>query len=57
MTNDQIIIYQNPDGNIDVEVVLQDDSVWLTLNQITELFERDKSVISRHIRNVFKEGE
>ena len=57
MADDQIIIYQNPDGNSSVEVVVQDESVWLTLNQIAELFERDKSVISRHIRNVYTDGE
>ncbi|WP_432326645.1 RhuM family protein [Mucilaginibacter sp. P25] len=57
MHNDQIIIYQGADGSATVEVKLSDDSLWLTLNQLAELFERDKSVISRHLRNIFLEGE
>ena len=40
-----------------LKVKLQQENVWLNSNQMTELFKRDKSVISRHIRNVFKEGE
>ncbi len=51
----QIAIYQSDSGS--VEVRLQADTVWLSLQQIAELFGRDKSVISRHLRNVFSEGE
>jgi prophage maintenance system killer protein len=51
-----IAIYQSPDG-IQVDVKLEKETVWLNLNQMTVLFERDKSVISRHLRNVFKEKE
>ena len=51
----QIAIYQSDSGT--VEVRLQADTVWLSLQQIAELFGRDKSVISRHLRNVFSEGE
>lgn len=57
MTNDQIIIYQSNDGAATVDVKLQEDTLWLTLNQLAELFERDKSVISRHLRNIYNEGE
>ncbi|GAA4919640.1 hypothetical protein [Mucilaginibacter defluvii] len=57
MHNDQIIIYQDAGGGATVEVKLRDDTLWLTLNQLAELFERDKSVISRHLRNIFLEGE
>ena len=57
MSNDQIIIYQTNDGVTTVEVKLQEDTLWLTLNQIASLFERDKSVISRHFRNIYEEGE
>ncbi|MDN5283935.1 MAG: cytochrome biosis protein CycH [Mucilaginibacter sp.] len=57
MTNNQIIIYQATDGTSTVDVRLQDNTLWLTLNQLTELFERDKSVISRHLRNIYEEGE
>ncbi|MDD3322248.1 MAG: death-on-curing protein [Paludibacter sp.] len=52
----EIILYQS-DNSTQFEVRIEDDTVWLTLNQISELFERDKSVISRHIRNIFVEGE
>ena len=49
-------MYQ-PDETIRLEVRVEDDSVWLTQQQITELFHRDRTVINRHINNVFKEGE
>jgi len=52
----EIILYQ-PDETIRLEVKLEDETVWLTLNQIAYLFNRDKSVISRHINNIFKEKE
>ena len=45
------------DETIRLEVRVEDDSVWLTQQQITELFHRDRTVINRHINNVFKEGE
>lgn len=53
----QIILYQTPDGITQIDVQLDRDTVWLSLNQMGELFERDKSVISRHIKSLFKEGE
>ena len=53
----QILLYQTEDGQTRLEVRLQKDTVWLSLNQIAELFERDKSVISKHIKNIFEEGE
>ncbi len=53
----EILLYQTEDGQTKVEVRLQNDTVWLTLNQISELFQRDKSVVSRHISNIFTEGE
>ena len=52
-----IIIYTSPENQTEVRVTMQDDTVWLTLNQIAEFFERDKSVISRHFRNIFSSGE
>ncbi len=52
-----ILIYQTEDGETRVQVQLTHETVWLSLNQMAELFQRDKSVISRHIRNIFKEGE
>jgi len=59
MSNDsgQILIYRTPQGNSEIEVDLYNESVWLSLNQISTLFQRDKSVISRHIKNIFEEGE
>lgn len=55
--NSEIILYQSEDGQTKVEVRMEGETVWLTLNQLAELFQRDKSVISRHIKNVFEEGE
>lgn len=52
-----IVIYKNKDGKISVDVQLLDDTLWLSLNQIAHLFERDKSVISRHLGNIFNEKE
>ena len=52
----EIVVYQ-PDEITRLEVRLQDDTVWLTQAQMVELFERDQSVIARHIRNIFEEGE
>ncbi|MBV6427652.1 MAG: hypothetical protein KIPDCIKN_02174 [Haliscomenobacter sp.] len=57
MEQAEIILYQSEDGSPKIEVRLVDETVWLTLNQMAELFQRDKSVISRHIKNVLAEGE
>lgn len=53
----EIILYRAADGGPALDVRLERESVWLSLNQMADLFGRDKSVISRHLRNVFKEGE
>ena len=55
--NNQIIIYQTEDGQTQVDVRMANDTVWLTQAQMAELFNKDQSVIARHIANVFKEGE
>lgn len=57
MNQQQIQIFTSADGQAQLEVALDQETVWLSLDQMTRLFERDKSVISRHISNVFKEGE
>ena len=57
MQNEQIIIYQTTDGTTKIDVRMENETVWLNLNQMTELFQRDKSVISKHIKNIFEEGE
>lgn len=53
----EIVIYKNQDSQIELEVKLDRETFWLSLNQLADLFERDKSVISRHLGNIFKEGE
>lgn len=56
MTN-SIEIYQSADGQAQLSVAVDQDTVWLSLDQMVALFDRDKSVISRHLRNLFAEGE
>ena len=55
--NNQIIIYQTEDGQTQVDVRMENETVWLTQAQMAYLFDKDQSVIARHIANVFKEGE
>jgi len=55
-SNGEIILYQS-DNSIQLDVRLEDETVWLSLNQMSDLFERDKSVISKHIKNIFNEQE
>lgn len=57
MDKGQFLLYQTTDGESKIEVKLQDDTVWLSLDQMAELFQRNKSTISRHIKNVLEEGE
>ena len=53
----ELILYQTEDGQTEIQVIMQDETVWLTQKEMAELFQRDQSVISRHVNNVFKEGE
>lgn len=53
----EIIIYQTDDGLSKIEVNLKNETVWLSIDQMAELFQRDRSVIGKHVRNIFKEGE
>lgn len=53
----QVILYQTADGESRIEVTLVNETVWLTLDQMAELFQRNKSTISRHVKNVFEERE
>ena len=53
----EVVLYKTDDGRTALDVRLKGDTVWLTQAQMTKLFERDQSVISRHINNVFKEKE
>ena len=57
MDRGEIIIYQMPDGSTNLDVRLENETIWLTQAQMVMLFERDQSVISKHIRNIFQEKE
>ena len=57
MDKGQFLLYQTPDGDSQIEVKLQHDTVWLSLDQMAELFQRNKSTISRHVKNVLEDGE
>ena len=58
MTNNApIVIYQTADGQMQIDVRMENETVWLSQQQMAELFQKDQSVIARHIRNVFDEGE
>lgn len=55
--NSEMIIYTTADGLTKIETTFDGDTVWLSIDQMAELFQRDRSVIGKHIRNIFKEGE
>ena len=55
--NDKIVIYRTADGQTAVDVRMDGDSVWLSQAQMAELFQRERSGITKHIKNVFAEGE
>lgn len=57
MNSGEIIIYQNQEGNIKIDVRLEEETVWLTQAQMGQLFGKDKRTISEHIGNIFQEGE
>ena len=55
--NSDILIYQNSDGNITIDVRLEEETVWLTQAQIAQLFGKGRTTVTEHIGNIFKEGE
>lgn len=55
--NGELIIFTSQEGSIKIEVQMKNENVWLSLDQMTTLFQRDKSTVSKHIKNVFSEGE
>ena len=57
LTKGDLIIYEDENDKIEIEAFLYDETIWLPLNKIAELFGKDKSVISRHISNIFEEQE
>ena len=56
-SDESIVVYKSNDGIVQLEVQLANDTVWLTLDQMAELFQRNKSTISRHIKKIFECGE
>ncbi len=57
MANSQILLYQTEDGQTKIDVRLEEETVWLSIEQMSQLFQRDRTVISKHIRNIFAEDE
>ena len=57
MDKNEIILYQTQDGSTTLDVMVENETVWLNQAQMVMLFGREQSVISRHIRNIFREGE
>lgn len=55
--NSEILIYQNPDGHIKIDVRLEEETVWLTQEQMAELFGKGRSTVAEHIANVYEEAE
>lgn len=56
-SDESIVVYKSNDGIVQLDVQVADETVWLTLDQLAMLSDRDKSVISRHLRNIYAEGE
>ena len=57
MNEPKFLMYTTEDGSIKIETIFSDDTVWLSLDQMANLFQRNKSTISRHIKNIFDDGE
>ena len=57
MPNSNILMYTTEDGLTKIEATFENDTAWLSIDQMAELFQRDRSVIGKHVRNIFKEGE
>ena len=55
--NSEIILYRTQDGQIKIDVLLEDETVWLTQNQLSELFQTDRTSIVKHIKNIYESGE
>ncbi len=55
--NESIVVYQSQDKMLRLDVTMSHDTVWLTQQQMSELFQKDRTVITRHIKNIFNEGE
>jgi hypothetical protein len=57
MPDNQIAVYQTPDGTVNIEVLYADENIWLPQKRIAELFEVDRSVVTRHLQNIFSSNE
>ena len=57
MNNSELLLYQTEDGQTRIEVRLEEETVWLSQKEMSVLFQKERSVITKHINNVFKEGE
>jgi hypothetical protein len=57
MNNSEILLYQTEDGQTKIDVRLEEDTVWLTIEQMSELFQKSRSTINEHIINIYNEGE
>ncbi len=57
MPNSNILMYTTEDGLTKIETTFDNDTVWLSIDQMAELFQRDRSVLGKHVRNIFNEGE
>jgi len=57
MSNSELLIYQAPDGQIKIDVQLEDETVWLSQAHLCELFQKSKATVSEHIKHIFEEGE
>ena len=57
MNESEILIYTNEDGSTNIEVKLEDETVWLTQQQLVDLYQSSKSNVSEHIKHIFEEGE
>ena len=57
LSQEDVLLYQSPDGVIRLDVQLEHETVWLTQAQMTKLFDISKKTVSEHIRNIFREGE
>lgn len=57
MNNDQIIIYQTPDGQTAIDVKLTENTIWLNQYQLADLFDTDRTSLTKHIKNIYQSGE
>ena len=57
LPDNQITVYQPPDGKINIEVLYANENIWLPQKRIAELFDVDRSVVTRHLKNIFSENE